>query len=183
MIDFPGPGIKNNYLNWLHTLISFSQSNVKQFYLLWSSSTWFCQENHSTSSNSKINFRSLESPTVIYLFNLWLGHILITDTWLWKSMTFSKHESVVLPSRLKKKKSNLWLLTTNINKNHPNTFMGILKSLYSAKQLEESIKLGVEDFSTGKNSLIYFSLITESRSIKINYNFNLLMFMAKHKGS
>lgn len=103
MIDFPGPGIKNNYLNWLHTLISFSQSNVKQFYLLWSSSTWFCQENHSTSSNSKINFRSLESPTVIYLFNLWLGHILITDTWLWKSMTFSKHESVVLPSRLKKK--------------------------------------------------------------------------------
>lgn len=127
----------------------------------------------------------MESPTVIiYLFNLWLGHILITDTWLWKSMIFSKHESVVLPSRFKKKKKpNLWLLTTNINKNHPNTSMGILKPLYSAKQLEESIKLDVEDFSTGKNSLIYFSLITKSRSIKINYNFNLFMFMAKHKGS
>lgn len=61
--------------------------------------------------------------------------------------------------------------------------MGILKTLYSAKQLEDAIKLGVEDFSTGKNSLIYFLLITKSRSIKINYNFNLFMFMAKYKGS
>lgn len=56
-------------------------------------------------------------------------------------------------------------------------------NLYSVKQLKRSIKLGVEDFSIGKkNPLIYFSLITKTRSSKRNYIFNLPMFMARHRG-
>lgn len=68
---------------------------------------------------------------------------------------FQAGVSWIIP-KIKKKKSSLQLLATNINKNYPNTFMGILKSLYSAKPLERSIKLG-EDFNIKKPTNLFFT--------------------------
>lgn len=75
-------------------------------------------------------------------------------------MVVSKEEFVKLHQIFFLKKFSLQLLTTHINKNPPKTFMGILKFLYSSKQLEGSIKLGVEDFNILKsnNNNLLFSL-------------------------
>lgn len=55
-----------------------------------------------------------------------------------------------------------------MNKNHPKTFVGALKSLHSAKQTKRSMKLGVEAISIFKETLLYFLLTSKARSSPIN---------------